>query len=120
VVDEDHSRASQRLVQGLQQEGSLVVKPRPERVRGAERPEYTATTAEAAVKEGSAPVAVIIPRGFGENPIGFGPVDANRPAIQLLKDRSDVIAPQVVTGLLQKVAMTAMPEIGRASCRERV
>jgi ABC-2 type transport system permease protein len=111
VVDEDHSRASQRLMQGLQQEGSLVVKTRPVPVRGVEQPEYTATTAEAAVKQGAAPVAVIVPRGFGENPIGFGPADANRPVIQLLQDSSDVIAPQVVTGLLQKVAMTAMPDV---------
>jgi ABC-2 type transport system permease protein len=111
VVDEDHSRTSQRLVQGLQQEGSLVVKTRPEPVKGAEQPEYTATTAEAAVKQGAAPVAVIIPRGFGDNPIAFGPADANRPAIQLLKDSSDVIAPQIITGLLQKVAMTGMPDV---------
>jgi len=111
VVDEDNSRASQRLVQGLTQEGSLVVQTRPDPVNGAEQPEYTATTAEAAVKQGAAPVAVIIPRGFGDNPIAFGPVDANHPAIQLLKDPSDMIAPQIVTGLLQKVAMTAMPDV---------
>src|SRR5215467_9095664 len=96
VVDEDHSRASQRLVQGLQQEGSLVVKTRPEPVKGVEQPEYTAAAAELAVKQGSAPVAVIIPHGFGDNPVAFGPADANHPAIQLLKDSSDVIAPQVV------------------------
>src|SRR5215467_8769188 len=98
VVDEDHSRASQRLALGLTQEGSLVVNTRPDPVSGAEQPEYTATTAEAAVKRGVAPVAVIIPRGFGDNPIAFGPVDANHPAIQLLKDPSDIIAPQIVTG----------------------
>ena len=111
VVDEDHSRASQRLVQGLKQEGSLVVKTRPEPVKGVEQPEYTATTVEAAVKQGSAPVAVIVPHGYGENPIGFGPPDANRPAIEILKDSSDVIAPQIITGLLQKVAITAMPDV---------
>ena len=111
VVDEDRSRASQQLVQGLKQEGSLVVKTRPEPVKGAEQPEYTAGSAEVAVKEGSAPVAVIIPHGFGENPIAFGPPDANRPAIQLLEDSSDAIAPQIIAGLLQKVAMTSMPDL---------
>jgi linearmycin/streptolysin S transport system permease protein len=111
VVDEDHSRASQRLLQGLKEEGSLVVKTRPEPVKGAEQPEYAAATAEAAVKEGAAPVAVIIPHGFGENPISFDPVDASRPRIQLLEDSSDVVAPQVVSGLLQKVAMTSMPDV---------
>ena len=111
VVDEDHSRASERLVQGLKQEGSLVVKLRPEPVKGVEQAEYTAVTAEAAVKEGTAPVAVIVPHGFGENPIAFGPADANRPTIQLLEDSSDMIAPQMIAGLLQKVAMTSMPDL---------
>lgn len=111
VVDEDHSLASQRLVQGLRQEGSLIVKTRPEPVKGVEQPEYTAVSAEAAVKEGSAPVAVVIPPGLGENPIAFGPPDAHRPTIQLLEDSSDSVAPQMVTGLLQKVAMTSMPDL---------
>jgi linearmycin/streptolysin S transport system permease protein len=111
VVDEDHSRISQRLVQGLEREGSLVVKTRPAPVKGAEQPEYAAPTAEAAVKAGTAPVALVIPHGFGENPISFGPAGGNRPTIQLLEDSSDIVAPQMVVGLLQKVAMTSMPDL---------
>lgn len=111
VVDEDHSRASGRLVQGLKQEGSLIVRTRLEPIKGVEQPEYTAATAETAVKEGAAPIAVIIPQGFGENPISFGPADANRPTIQLLEDSSDMVVPQMVTGLLQKVAITSMPDL---------
>jgi ABC-2 type transport system permease protein len=111
VVDEDDSRASHLLVQGLEKEGSLAVKTRSERVKGAEQPEYTAATAEAAVREGHVPVAIIIPRGFGRNPISFGPADPNQPGIRLLEDPSDVIAPQMVAGLLQKVAMTSMPGV---------
>src|ERR1700689_3766619 len=111
VVDEDHSRASQRLVMGLKQEGSLVVKTRPEIVKGVEQPEYTGAAAETAVRQGVAPVAVVIPYGFGENPIALGPPDANRPTIQLLEDSSDMVAPQMISGLLQKVAMTSMPDL---------
>jgi len=111
VVDEDHSRASERLVQGLKHEGSLVVKTRPAPVKGVEQPEYTAATAEAAVKAGTAPVALIIPHGFGENPISFGSAEANRPTIQLLEDSSDMVAPQVIAGFLQKVAITSMPDL---------
>jgi len=110
VVDEDHSPASQRLVQGLKQESSLVIKFGPDPVKGVEQPAYMAASAEAAVKRGTAPVAVIIPKGFGENPIAFG-TNAGRPAIELLEDSSDVVAPQVITGLLQKVAMTSMPDL---------
>ncbi len=111
VVDEDHSPASQRLVQGLQGEGSLFVRTRPAPVKGVPQPDYTAESAEAAVKAGESPVALVIPHGFGANPFSFGPRDSNRPAIQLLKDASDMVAPQVVAGLLQKVAMTSMPDL---------
>ena len=111
VVDEDHSRVSERLVRGLKGEGSLEVKTRPEPVKGVEQSEYTAATAEVAVKEGAAPVALVIPHGFGDDPIAFGPQDANRPTIQLLEDSSDRVAPQMITGLLQKVAMTSMPDL---------
>jgi linearmycin/streptolysin S transport system permease protein len=111
VVDEDHSRVSQRLVRGLEREDSLVVNTRPAPVKGAEQPDFTATTAEAAVKAGTAPVALIIPHGFGENPISFGPAGGNRPTIQLLEDSSDIVAPQIILGLLQKVAMTSMPDL---------
>ncbi|HXC08473.1 MAG TPA: ABC transporter permease [Steroidobacteraceae bacterium] len=111
LVDEDHSRISQRLVQGLEREGSLVVKTRPAPVKGAEQPDFTAPTAEAAVKAGTAPVALVIPHGFGDNPISFGPAGGDRPTIQLLEDSSDIVAPQVIVGLLQKVAITSMPDL---------
>jgi ABC-2 type transport system permease protein len=111
VVDEDHSTASQRLIRGLEREGSMAVRTKPPAKDGVEKPDYTADTAEAAVKAGTAPVALIVPHGFGENPISFGAGSANRPTLKLLKDSSDMIAPQVVIGLLQKVAMTAMPDI---------
>ena len=112
LVDEDHSRASLDLVRGLQREDSLAISTRPtSKSKGAELlPEYTAASAEAAVKAGDAPVALIIPHGFGDNPISFGR-DQGGPAIQLLNDSSDMIAPQMVAGLLQKAGMTSMPEV---------
>ena len=110
VVDEDHSTASQRLIKGLENEGSLRVYTQPAAKKGVEQPEYTATTAEAAVHAGDAPVAIVIPKGFGLAPISFEE-DRNRPTIQLLKDSSDMVAGQMIAGLLQKVAMTAMPDI---------
>ena len=62
------------------------------------------------MKAGDVPVALIVPRRFGENPISFrGGHD--RAEIQLLKDSSDMVAWQMVAGLLQKVAMTSMPAV---------
>ena len=110
VVDEDHSRASERLVKGLEKEGSLFVSTRPAPKKGVPQPEYTAASAEAAVKAGAAPVALIVPRGFGENPISFEGTGPG-PTIQLLKDSSDMVASQMISGLLQKVAMTSMPDV---------
>jgi ABC-2 type transport system permease protein len=111
VVDEDKSTASRDLVQGLGREGSLVMTTRPaSKSKGAELPEYTAATAEAAVKAGDVSVALVIPEGWGKNPVSFG-AEESGPAIQLLNDASDMIAPQMVGGLLQKAAMTSMPAV---------
>lgn len=113
LVDEDQSRASRDLVAGLQSESALAIITRPEaKSKSAPpEPEYTATTAEAAVKTGVAPVALIVPKGFGAHPISFGPNQAGNsgPQVQLLNDAGDMIAPRMVGGLLQKAAMTSMP-----------
>jgi ABC-2 type transport system permease protein len=110
LVDEDQSEASRDLVRGLSQESSLAVATHPEAAskNAPTPPDYTAATAEAAVKAGDAPVALIIPSGFGQHPVGFGP-DSKATPIQLLNDQSDMIAPQVVIGMLQKAAFTSMP-----------
>jgi ABC-2 type transport system permease protein len=112
LVDEDRSEASRDLVNGLKSETSLVVMTAPAaKSKKAPQPaDYTAATAEAAVKAGDAPVALIIPQGFGQHPIAFGGDESQR-SIQLLNDQSDPIAPQIVMGLLQKAAMTSMPAV---------
>ena len=110
VVDEDQSAGSHRLVQGLLREGSLNAFTHPPRKQdGPALPEYTAGSAEAAVKGGDAPAAVIIPKGFAEHPIDLRPDDRAKP-IQILHDSSDPVAARLVAGMLQKTIMTAMPE----------
>jgi ABC-2 type transport system permease protein len=111
VVDQDHSSASRNLVRALQQEGSLLVTTHPD-AKGQNAPtppDYTADTAEAQVKAGNVPVALIIPAGWGQHPLAFNDSEGKAPEIQLLNDQSDTIAPQIVAGLLQKAAMTSMP-----------
>ena len=110
VVDDDHTAASERLVRGLQREASLVATTRPEAEKGEPvRAEYSAATAETAVKNGVAPAALIIPQGFGANPVAFGP-GGTRKAIRILHDSSDPVAAQVLAGMLQKVVMTSLPD----------
>jgi len=114
VVDEDATESSGRFVEGLKRETGLDVKTAAPaekgQVAGVPAP-FTAATAEAAVRRGDAPVAVIVPKGFGARPIAFGPsADAEPPKVTVLADSADPIAPQVLGGLIQKVVMTSMPQ----------
>jgi ABC-2 type transport system permease protein len=109
VVDEDHSDASRALVRGLLREPSLDALTHPKATKEDPAPaDYTAASAEAAVRSGDAPAAVIIPAGFGAKPIAFGP-SGQRPTFQILHDSADPVAAQVVAGMLQKTVMTALP-----------
>ena len=103
VVDEDRSDRSRELVAALQKESALNVMKETTN-KQAPVTAYDRASAEAAVKAGRAPVAIIIPKAFGEN----------RPRLLLLADSSDPIAPQMVVGLLQKVAMTRIGEMSGA------
>ena len=112
VVDEDASEGSGRFVEGLKRETGLDVKTAVPAEKGqpaAAPAPFTAASAEAAVRRGDAPVAVIVPKGFGARPIAFGP-GAEPPKVSVLADSADPIAPQVLGGLIQKVVMTAMPQ----------
>src|SRR5215218_3564769 len=108
VVDEDYSEFSQRVAAGLAQEGSLKLQT----TSGAkmDATPLTRAAAEALVKNGDLPVAVVIPAGLGAAFASRG-FAGGGPSIQLLADVSDPIAPQMVYGLLQKVTMTAAPDL---------
>ena len=107
VVDEDRSELSARMMDALQKEPGL-------RVRTTETPDggpaLDRAKAETLVRNGDLPVAVVIPAGLGAAFADRG-FAGGGPAVQLLSDVSDRIAPQMVLGLLQKVAMTAAPDL---------
>lgn len=120
VVDEDRSESSRRFVEALRAESALNVttSSAPKSAASGAAAPYTAATAESAVRAGDFPVAVVLPKGFGDRPIRFG-TSGDRSKILLLSDPSDPVAPQVLAGLLQKVAMTAMPDaLARAGIEE--
>ena len=108
VVDEDHSEVSARLIEGLRNEKSLRTRTTAERTGTG--PALDRAAAERLVRAGDVPVAVVIPKGMGEafTKNGFA---GGGPSIQLLSDVSDPIASQMVLGLIQKVAMTAAPDL---------
>lgn len=108
VVDEDGSEYSQKLVAALEAEGGLrVTKTTGE---GDAQVPLTRAAAEAMIREGDVPVAVVLPKGIGGVSLFYSD-EAAAPElkVQLLADVSDPVAPQVVAGLLQKVAFTAAP-----------
>jgi ABC-2 type transport system permease protein len=108
VIDEDHSEVSARLIEGLKNEKGLRAQTTAE--GSGAGPLLDRSAAERLVRAGDVPVAVVIPSGLGDafSKNGFA---GGGPAIELLSDVSDRIAPQVVLGLLQKVAMTAAPDL---------
>jgi ABC-2 type transport system permease protein len=106
IVDEDGSEGSRHFISALSGETALRVLAAPSK-KADSASSFTAATAEAAVHAGDFPVAVVVPKGFGERPIRFGP-SGDHPQVLLLSDPSDPIAPQVLAGLVQKVAITAM------------
>lgn len=108
VVDEDGSELSARIVEGLGAEQGLRVRMTVNADNTGDALDRAA--AEALVKAGTLPVVVIVPKGLGESFAMTG-LGGGGPKIQLLADVSDRIAPQMVLGLLQKVTMTAAPDL---------
>lgn len=106
VVDLDQTAYSKALVTALAAEGGLRVVTTRDESGGAPLDQ---ASAEALVKDGDVPVAVVLPKGIGASPTFFGPVSPDAPKVQILADSSDPIASQVVAGLLQKVSFTAAP-----------
>lgn len=104
VVDEDKSELSLRILEALQKEEALRVRETPAPAS------LDRSSAERLVRNGDVPVAVIIPKGLGAGfeQMGFA---SSGPAVELLADPSDPVAPQMVQGLLQKVTMTAAPDL---------
>jgi linearmycin/streptolysin S transport system permease protein len=110
VVDEDRSEVSGRLVAALLAETGLRIRTRARRPGEPDTARTVISRLRALdlVKNGDVPVAIVIPKGFGA---GFGGARDSAPSIELLSDRADPVAPQVVSGLLQKTVMTGVPDV---------
>lgn len=105
IADLDRSDTSRRLIDALKRESALNLVLTPKKSITP----FDAQSAEAYVRAGDAPVALVIPKGFGTTKIRFG-AKSSGPAFRLLSDSADPIADQVVGGLLQKTMMMSMPE----------
>src|SRR5512142_34423 len=100
VVDEARSGTSRRFVAALRAADALSVltappTPAPAAAPAAKtssRSPFTPASAEAAVRSGDLPVALLLPKGFGTTPLS-----GDRPPLVLLSDPSDPVAPQVLS-----------------------
>ncbi|HXI12702.1 MAG TPA: ABC transporter permease [Thermoanaerobaculia bacterium] len=109
VADEDQSLHSGNLLDALRGDSALKLVEAPP---GKGEMKFNAATAEAFVRAGSAPVALVIPKGFGATKIDFaGSNGTGQPTLLLVADTSDPIASPMVNGLLQKSVMTSMPHM---------
>jgi len=116
VADEDRSPESKNLIDALARESSLDVRLVPDAKQPGIR--FDAKSVEEYVRKGSAPAAIVIPKGYGAAPIQFSG-SSNAPHFKILADSSDPVASNVISGMLQKVVMTSSPtSMMRAGTRE--
>jgi ABC-2 type transport system permease protein len=110
VVDEDGSDFSKKLVATMEKNKSLRVTTKREPKDGsAGQPEVSLTRqdAETLVRDGKVSAAIILPKGLGPT---FPSFSGDRPTVEVLADTSDPVAPQMLSGMLQGLVMTAAPD----------
>ncbi|MEO6028032.1 MAG: ABC transporter permease [Candidatus Binatia bacterium] len=110
VIDDDRTLASGRLLTALTQEPGLAVESRTADAGTASE------VATLLVRRGDAPVAVVVPTGFGERLAHFPLATLT---VELFSDgAADPVAHHVVGGLVQRAVVLASPdELVRAMAR---
>lgn len=108
LVDEDHSDLSRRMMMVLASDPGLYTRTRAARPgqpgRDTLGPVLDRARAQAMVRRGALPVAVVLPAGWQAR---FAPGAPGAARIELLADVSDPVAPRLVSGMLQRAGMTA-------------
>ena len=102
VVDEDGSDFSRKLTATLAKDKSLRVTSNPK-----DEAPLARADAEALVRDGKVSAAIILPKGLGAS---FPSFAGDLPTVELLADTSDPVAPQMLSGMLQGLVLTAAPD----------
>src|SRR5262249_2198031 len=105
LVDEDSSENSRRFAAALAAEKGLDVESSRAVASSPDSVPYDRDSALAAVRGGKVSVALVIPKGFGAAPLDFGNPAEKKPRLILYADTADPVAPQLVSGVLQKVVV---------------
>ena len=108
VVDEDGSDFSKKLVAAMEKDKSLRVTTKLEPEKGHDAGEaLTRKDAEMLVHDGKVSAAIVLPKGLGQS---FPSFAGDRPTVEVLADTSDPVAPQMLSGMLQGLVMSAAPD----------
>jgi ABC-2 type transport system permease protein len=105
VVDESHTATSAALARALAAESSLTVVTAAAPAgapAGAAGVPLTRERATEMVRNGSAPVAYVLPAGIDTS---LGRFDGRGVRVEILSDPSDMVAPKMAAGLLQSATL---------------
>ena len=105
VVDESRTETSANLVKLLGEEDGLLVQAKAKPTNVAAHDSAVALTrerAEALVRSGEAPIALVLPAGIDTSLLRY---DGRGEKALLLTDAADPIAARMVAGLLQRAAL---------------
>ncbi len=109
VVDEDHTEASERFVKAIRNEPSF---------RGAGKADDPdvlddVETARARVKDADYEAAIVLNKGFSDSFGSFmgGGGEGKAGITLIVDDVANAVAAQMVAGLMQKLAMSAAPDL---------
>ena len=111
AVDEDGSPVARRLLAALAAEPSLRLHTAPGSREEPPAAPFDRVSAEAAVRAGKVPIALIVPEGFGAQRPDFVGAGQETTPLLLLADSANPIAPQVVKGMVQKVSFTVLGDL---------
>ncbi len=105
VIDQDHSPASQKLIEMLRANNVKVITHEGE---DPEKPLLTEDSArEAILHEGLFRVALVIPKGYSESPTTF---NDQHHGVDLIYDESQPLEAEIVSGMVQMAAGRALFE----------
>jgi ABC-2 type transport system permease protein len=108
LVDEDDSEFSRKLARALKEDKSLRVTSRRALPGGEHDAPLDRATAEALVRDGKVSAAILLPKGLGQSFPSFG---GKRATVEILADTgADKVAPPMLSGMLQALAMKVAPE----------
>jgi ABC-2 type transport system permease protein len=111
IVDEDGTPTSARIVGAIEKETALRVQKTVD-AGEPQGPRLDRAAAEALVRSGRLPVAIVVPRGTEQQ---IGSAGLAGITLTLLADPSDPLAQQMVQGLLQKAILTNAPDLAIAN-----